>query len=295
MSPQAHAEATLIEAFPSIDAKVVKAVLVASGGNVEPAFNALLGMTDPSFKPEDTLPAPPPRPPRQKQHPMSQLESDELYARQLAEHYNQSTYDGYGSRGRGDPPLPRRGREDSLKANELYEGKEHSFFDGKGIAGGFNSPKLTWTADDLPVIRQNITKGFQETQQKFNKWISDVRKRFDGDEEDPPMGESSAGFQRQNFGPSKSDQLYGIRKSAEAARRSADRERYDSDPRVLDDDFTKLELNDNEGNSGIPCIESQWIKADLRFSSITSTQTSPTACESKSVQAHTCRAHGACR
>lgn len=41
-SPQQHAENTLIEAFPSIDSKVVKAVLVASGGQVEPAFNALL-------------------------------------------------------------------------------------------------------------------------------------------------------------------------------------------------------------------------------------------------------------
>lgn len=43
MSPHAQAEHTLIEAFPSMDAKVVKAVLVASGGQVEPAFNALLG------------------------------------------------------------------------------------------------------------------------------------------------------------------------------------------------------------------------------------------------------------
>jgi hypothetical protein len=43
MSPRAKAEATLIEAFPSIDIKVVKAVLVASNGKVEPAFNALLG------------------------------------------------------------------------------------------------------------------------------------------------------------------------------------------------------------------------------------------------------------
>lgn len=42
MSPQQQAENTLVEAFPSIDAKVVKAVLVASGGKVEPAFNALL-------------------------------------------------------------------------------------------------------------------------------------------------------------------------------------------------------------------------------------------------------------
>jgi hypothetical protein len=265
MSPQAKAEATLIEAFPSIDAKVVKAVLVASGGNVEPAFNALLGMSDPSFKGEEALPAPPPRPPRQTQQPMTQLESDELYARQLAEQYDQSSYDGYGSRGRGDPPLPRRRRQESLKPNELYEGKQHSFFDGEHVAGRLKATTLTWPADDLPVIRQNITKGFQETQKTFNKWISDVRKRLDGDEEDPPMGESSTGPQRQNFGPSKSDQLYGIRKSAEAARRSADRERYDSDPRVLDDDFTKLELNDNEGNLSTSLTENQRINADLHF------------------------------
>ncbi len=43
LSPQQQAENTLKEAFPSIDAAVVKAVLTASGGRVEPAFNALLG------------------------------------------------------------------------------------------------------------------------------------------------------------------------------------------------------------------------------------------------------------
>jgi hypothetical protein len=34
--------ATEIQAFPDIDSNVIKAVLVASGGKVEPAFNALL-------------------------------------------------------------------------------------------------------------------------------------------------------------------------------------------------------------------------------------------------------------
>jgi hypothetical protein len=43
LSPQQQAENTLKEAFPSIDAAIVKAVLIASGGRVEPAFNALLG------------------------------------------------------------------------------------------------------------------------------------------------------------------------------------------------------------------------------------------------------------
>lgn len=52
LNPMQQAEATLKEAFPTIDASVIKAVLVASGGNVEPAFNALLGTAfrSPSLK-----------------------------------------------------------------------------------------------------------------------------------------------------------------------------------------------------------------------------------------------------
>jgi hypothetical protein len=36
-------ELILKEAFPTVDQGIIKAVLRASGGNVEPAFNALLG------------------------------------------------------------------------------------------------------------------------------------------------------------------------------------------------------------------------------------------------------------
>jgi hypothetical protein len=43
MTPRAQAEGTLSEAFPTMDVKVIRAVLTASGGRVEPAFNALLG------------------------------------------------------------------------------------------------------------------------------------------------------------------------------------------------------------------------------------------------------------
>ena len=44
LAPEQQAENTLKEAFPSIDAAVVRAVLRASGGQLEPAFNALLGI-----------------------------------------------------------------------------------------------------------------------------------------------------------------------------------------------------------------------------------------------------------
>ncbi|KAF2473583.1 uncharacterized protein BDR25DRAFT_340941 [Lindgomyces ingoldianus] len=222
MSPQQQAENTLIEAFPGIDAKVVKAVLVASGGKVEPAFNALLSMSDPNYQAEET---PPPQPPRPTQQPRNQLEADELYARQLEEHYQ--TQGGHASH-RGGPRAPQRRKDTGLKPNELYDDKEHSFFE-----------------DDLPVIKKNIEQGFRETQSKVNEWITNFRKKLDGEDDYDEHTHAQPSQQRQNYGPSQSDQLYGARKSAEQ-RRSADRERYDTDNRVLGDDFEALELRDDE-------------------------------------------------
>ncbi|KAG2731612.1 hypothetical protein G9P44_005199 [Scheffersomyces stipitis] len=49
----------LKDAFPAIEEKIVTAVLIASQGNVDPAFNALLYLSDPSFKPEIPIPAEP--------------------------------------------------------------------------------------------------------------------------------------------------------------------------------------------------------------------------------------------
>jgi CUE domain len=43
LSPKQQAENTLREAFPTVDAAVARAVLVASNYNVERAFHALLG------------------------------------------------------------------------------------------------------------------------------------------------------------------------------------------------------------------------------------------------------------
>jgi len=222
---QAQAQNTLIEAFPAIDSNVIKAVLVASSGKVEPAFNALLSMSDPSFLAEEV---PPPQPPRPQ--PRSQLEQDEIYARQLAEHYQaQAIHGSHGQRRQGgDPRRQQRPGEPE---------REHSFFD-----------------DDLPEIRKNIEQGFKETQKTVTSWITNLTKKLDGEPDNYDQygnevqthragGQSSQ--QRQNFGASQSDQLHGIRKSSEA-RRSADHNRYDADNRVLGDDFAQLELRDNE-------------------------------------------------
>lgn len=95
VSPREQAESTLREAFPSIDAAVVRAVLAASGGQVEPAFNALLGMTDPDSQREPEPPARPPRPTQTSTATtQSQIDADEMYARQLAEHYSNAAPGG---------------------------------------------------------------------------------------------------------------------------------------------------------------------------------------------------------
>ena len=132
-----QAETTLREAFPSIDSAVVRAVLTASGGRVEPAFNALLGMSDPTAvqaEPEVLSLPPPPRTTSRSPQPkhtltstaQSQLEADEMYARQLAEHYSGSTM---RSSPRGGPPMPRPRQQTGLKGSELYE-DGHSFVNG---------------------------------------------------------------------------------------------------------------------------------------------------------------------
>jgi CUE domain len=202
---------------------VVKAVLSASGGNVERAFDALLGMTDPDSQRDAVPPAKPPRPARQTGMPtstaQSQLEADEMYARQLHEHYSGTSRQHKQNPGQNH--LPRQ-------QNQGDEEREYSFLD-----------------DDLPVIRENIRKGFLETQSTVNKWVANFKKKLDGDDDEGfnnQPARPAQGFQGVNQGYSN----YG-RRSSEMARRSADRERYDADPKVLGDDFSALDLRDVEG------------------------------------------------
>ncbi|KAE8159142.1 hypothetical protein BDV40DRAFT_303512 [Aspergillus tamarii] len=207
LSPQQQSETTLKEAFPTIEVSVIKAVLVASNWDVERAFHALLGMTDPSAAEQDVPPPKPPRPSATQR----QLEADELYARQLAEHYNRRAPQ---SRLEGGHPYDRSRRD-----SELSDDREYSFFE-----------------DDLPVIRENIRKGFLETQTKVNSWVQNLKKRLDGEDQDDAP--SSQGYRNESDAQTM--------RSGELGRRSGDRERYDADPQVLSDDFSALEMRDTE-------------------------------------------------
>lgn len=185
-----------------------------------------LGMSDPNAARE---PSPPPQPPRPVaarnvgSTPQSQLEADEQYARQLAEHYS----GGYGPRTSSRNPAvqpPRDNRHPYGKPNDDPYGENHSFLD-----------------DELPVIKENIRKGFLETQTTVNGWLKTLKKRIDGEEDDddhvrPQQGHASAS----------GNQQYRSRRSNDG-RRSGEYNRYDADPQVLSDDFAGIQLN-NDGS-----------------------------------------------
>ncbi|CAG7558459.1 unnamed protein product [Fusarium equiseti] len=203
-------ETILKEAFPSVEMSVIKAVLRASGGRVEPAFNALLEMTDPDAAQNEPADVPPPQPPRpQNRSQMSQMEADELYARQLAEHYdNVGAYENRTANRGGNDGRQRQGQQ----GPEWGDDREHSFID-----------------DDLPVIRENLRKGFFETQEKVNGWITNLKKKIEEN-----FDESEEQNQRQG---------QPFRRPGESSRRSGDYDRYDADPQVLSDDFAGMKFS----------------------------------------------------
>ncbi|KAK0740982.1 hypothetical protein B0T18DRAFT_419166 [Schizothecium vesticola] len=209
----------LKEAFPSIDMSVIKAVLRASQGQVEPAFNALLEMTDPDAAQEEAPPAPPPRPRAAAVGPtstaQSQLEADEEYARRLAEHYDSvGAYENRTANTRNHGASRGGQQATGLRPDQLRDDREHSFLD-----------------DDLPVIKESLLKGFAETQTKVNSWVTALKKKIDEqfDEDDERNGQGSSSF----IGRPTRDQ----------SRRSADYDRYDNDPELLSDDFAGMKFN----------------------------------------------------
>lgn len=177
-------------------------------------------MSDPDAaknEPQDELhQAPPPQPPRPQPGTagLSQMEADELYARQLAEHYeNVGSYEARTSN-RQMPYSARQPRQPGFDGQE----RERTFID-----------------DDLPEIQENLRKGFLDTQKKVNTWFSNLKKKFDETDDDqddgarPPAG----------------------RRPGEPGRRSGDYERYDADPQVLSDDFGGMRLS-SDGSKLLP-------------------------------------------
>lgn len=148
---------TLRTAFPTVDATVINAVLVASSNHMERAFDALLGMSDPDYMPEPTTRETSPEIDHSEEQ-KRQILADELFARQLA---NQS-----------------RRMPSQRAATSRSEEAEHSFID-----------------DGLPILKENIIQGFNDTKVKVGSFISNLRAQYTQRVE----GHNTADSPRNNF------------------------------------------------------------------------------------------------
>jgi hypothetical protein len=195
-------------------------------------------MTDPTYKPEqaDTLPREHPEPPQYATStPLSQLEQDEQLARQLAGEGRyrsppESQQQRYSDRRRTPPihthpSLTSSASRDRQRPSDQSQSqqKERSFID-----------------DDLPVIKDNIKKGWSQL-------VSKVKSTFDGEDAPPP--------QPPRPGSTAEPYRYTRQQST----------RYDADPRVLGDDFSHLKVQDSSQQAHRPLANPDLFKS-TRFS-----------------------------
>jgi CUE domain len=216
LSPFDEACVTLKEAFPDGDDNVIRAVIVASSGHIESAFNGMLALSDPSIKPDFSAgaagargtrgPAPVAAGGRQR----SQIEEDEALARKLAQQFESGNERSSFSSSRRVRPSGYSGRYDDTRPAE----PERSFFD-----------------DDLPEIKDNLQRGFQETRSKVSGWVTNMRKKWD--QEDDQYGDDNKRGDRSGYGYDRAGR--------------APTNYYDRDPAEMTDDFQGISLRDEDG------------------------------------------------
>lgn len=148
VSPLDQIKRDLKEAFPQIEDKYIQAVVIASEGRVDPAFNALLFLLDPSFKPEPVVVAP--KPVEKTKKP--EYTDDELLARHLQKEFD---------------------REERKRRSAAAKSRQRS-----------NAPVQDYDSDspdEIDQLKEQFTQGFEEAKSTINGWVSGLTKKFSQD------------------------------------------------------------------------------------------------------------------
>ena len=167
----------LKDAFPNLEEKYIKAVIIASQGALDPAFNALLFLSDPESGRDIELPTQPVRktleaPARRRQ---TQLEQDELLARQLDEQFNSSH-----SRRRNRDRAAKGMHEQRLRDRQRRRQNPLSPNEREELRGDAEEEEDSWSQfveKDLPELTDRAGRSLQDTANKVSNWISDAYRR----------------------------------------------------------------------------------------------------------------------
>lgn len=228
LSAREEAKKNLKDAFPTVEDSTIEAILIASSFKLEPAFNALLYLSDPSAIKFDEVPTfeeqAPPTPRRQ----LSQLEQDELLAKRLDEEYNKNQRRRHRHR-------QQQGQQQYPGGQQQQRGSRRRGADGAPLDSDTDDDVLTnFVEKDLPQIKEQFSKNLEETKSKFNNWVSGWKKQYQ---------ETTEEWNARNRGGSSSNRG--------GNRGSQRRYEFEDDPEEVDvREFHGISLGNNDDEDG---------------------------------------------
>lgn len=177
----------LKDAFPNIEEKYIISVIIASQGELDPASNALLYLSNPEANKDIELP-------QSKKHGYrgasnTQLHQDELLAQQLDEQFNRRQQQKHGHHGKGKRTnpvhkIPREGMtpEEIELARERRQDHERrrrermTPEERREIYGDEDEDSWShFVEKDIPEVANVASTTLQETASKVSNWFNGVK------------------------------------------------------------------------------------------------------------------------
>lgn len=210
VSPLTQIKQDLKDAFPNVEEKLVTAVLIASQGNPDPAFNALLYISDPSVEAEIPEPAPP-VPSKQVNRPKNTLTDDELLARKLQKEFEL------------EDKRRRAQHHDRERRRRRHQSQPEDLEDD--------------SVDEFGQIKESFSQGFEEARTTLNGWVSGIAKKFQ-----EPTDDAIQSKEPQSQNP----KLFGALGGSSFTKQNK-KNTFDEDPRIISNDLhSEINLKDND-------------------------------------------------
>ncbi|GES89753.1 CUE domain protein, putative [Rhizophagus clarus] len=189
-----EALSTLKGMFPDVDPEVCEAVFEANQANLEQSINALLSMSDPNYKSEETIPVQT----ESGYNSREQIRRDEELARSLAAEADRQFY----------AENPQYDAQQQRQRQQSPPQQQQSAF-----------PDFS---EELPIIKEKVVQAFDTTKKKAKEWYDKIKQqtatRNETTQHSTPHYTSLPGYEADNplleedfspLQPRKNNDLYG--------------------------------------------------------------------------------------
>ncbi|GBC09137.1 hypothetical protein RclHR1_08620013 [Rhizophagus clarus] len=144
-----EALSTLKGMFPDVDPEVCEAVFEANQANLEQSINALLSMSDPNYKSEETIPVQT----ESGYNSREQIRRDEELARSLAAEADRQFY----------AENPQYDAQQQRQRQQSPPQQQQSAF-----------PDFS---EELPIIKEKVVQAFDTTKKKAKEWYDKIKQQ----------------------------------------------------------------------------------------------------------------------